>query len=617
VSASPPAQAPLAAEQSLPGAADERAERQRRSNPPRGKTSRWADAVLICLLAAVAATVCLTGNWGSEFWWNDAARHAMDGVFMLDLVRDLPASLGLVEYGATYYARYPCLGVIHYPPVFPAVESLLFAILGVSMAVARITVGAFAALGAATGYLMARRFVGRLGGAVFVLLLFTAPGVVYWSRDVMLETPMLAVMLAASYAFTMYVEDGKRGAGVAAAVLLALAALTKQNAACLAPVWLCYALWRRRTEILRRRETWVGAGVAVVLLTPFVMATVHFAPLNVSQSVGNSGGEFTDPRLSWASVRFYVRYFPRYASTATVLGILTLCVALVGHAVRNGWRGDVPAWLRGAVFALLWVGWSYLLFTFVIAIKEWRHILAWSPGLALLGAIGVSRLATGGRWGRLAAGVLTAGAAVQAALCVAGERHDLAWLPAPYVSGTEAPAKWLARAPDGTVAFYAGNFNGNFIFNLRRFDPGHRAVMLRASKMLFTMPAMQEHGLTVHAKTQAEILKVLRDNAVRFVLVENQTPTLDRVGPSLPELRRLVRSDAFTHVAAYPISSTVPALSRRLDVFELREHGPARKRMLKINVPLGGRSIEVPFPRLGVPVEIPKRTKPRPNADRN
>lgn len=578
---------------------------------------RLGEVGVVCVLALVAAGLCLTVNLGSEFWWNDAARHAMDGVFVLDFARDLPQSLSLRRYAVAYYARYPCLGLVHYPPVFSVVEALFFAVLGVSVVTARLTVAAFAGVGAVFGYLVARRFIGRLGAAVFVLLFSVAPGVVYWSRGVMLETPVMAMMLVGSHVFLGYVDDERRGFGIAAALLLVAAALTKQTACVLGPVWVAYAAWRRGWRLLRGRESLLAAALVVVLLAPYAIAMVRYAPLNVEQTVGDKTGDFEGSRWGAASALFYLRRVPRHAGMMGLIGMGLL--AVVGAVRRLSGRPAFgsPARARGVVYALLWVVACYLAFTFGVANKERRFILIWAPALALLGASGYSLLAEARGWARGVAAAALVVLGGQAAAGLVGWRHDPWALPSPWVGGTRAAARRVAASPAGTVAFYAGNFNGNFIFHVRRFDPGRRVVVLRATKQLFGMKAMQEHGLRVYVRDRADILEVLRDYGVRYLLVEDPTPKLDLVrspnGRSLvimDELRALARSSRFRLIQHYPIVAGAPQRARRLSLYEFLEAGPARTEMLTIEIPMAGRRIQVPLRRLGVPTLARRRRSP-------
>ena len=579
---------------------------------PGGVLPRRMERALVALLAAAAAWVCLSGNLGSEFWWNDAARHAMDGVFVLDCVRDLPGSLSLYRYATEYYARYPCLGLIQYPPFFPVVEALFFAVLGVSMETARLTVAACAALGAVFGYLVARRFVGRWGGMVFVLLFITAPGVVYWSRDVMLEMPVMAMMLASTHFFLGYVEDGRRKFGVAAAVLLALAILTKQTAVCLCPAWAAYALWRRGRSILRKTETWVAIGAGATLLLPFAVATVMYSPVNVGQTVGDLSAGVVNSRFSVASVLYYLQHLPGQVGAMCLAGIGAL---IAGAALR--WSAGQPArgrsaGRRGAGYAALWIAGCYVLLTFVVVHKEPRFILIWVPGLALLGASGFARLAEERKVGRWATVAVTAMLGGQLAACGAGWRHDPWALAAPYVSGTAEVARQLAASPPGTVVFYSGQLNGNFIFHMRRSDPGRNVVVLRDSKLLFSVATIRAFGgETIHAGTQDEILGILRDYGVRYVVLEEPQPHIEDGGQCpgkkhglervLNALRGLLlRSGHLEERQGHPVAVRGVPGPERCRVFEFRKMEPARAETLRIDVPASGRVIEIPLERLGV-----------------
>lgn len=572
---------------------------------------QWWRAALVAALALAAGWVCVAGNWGSDFWWNDAARHAMDGVFVLDFIRDLPASLRVYQYATEYYARYPCLGLVHYPPFFPAVEALFFAVLGVGMPAARLTVAAFAALGAVFGYLVAARFLGPWGAALAVLLLITAPEAVFWSREVMLETPTMAMMLVASHYFLRYVDDERRGAGVAAAVLLVLAVLTKQTACCLVPAWVAYAVWRRGWRILWRGETLLAGAVAALLLAPFAVATLLFARLNVAQSVGSVTGGYAHSRWSLQGIVLYLTHIPRHAGLMGLVGIALLAVGLVaGRAVRPaGSRSTLlsgPVSRAGVVFALLWVGVCYVFFTFVIANRNSRLVLLWAPGLALMGAAGFTWLRGCGRLGRGASWLAAVAVGVQTLVCILGLRHDpWAW-PAPRVSGTAAAAERLVGAPPGTVVFYSGRHNGSFIFHLRRLDPGRHLVVLRDSKLLYSMPAMVQYGVYVHAADRKDILKVLQDYGVRYLLLEDLVPRSRPVRQIMEEVSAVVSSTGFVHRGEFPVRATHEHLPCTLHLYEVLEARPARAEVLTLDLPLSGRTIRVPLRRLGVPTAPPE-----------
>jgi hypothetical protein len=54
------------------------------------RTPDWFwSALSIILLACLAAYFFLTSPTDGDFWWFDSSRHAMNGVFLLDLLREL------------------------------------------------------------------------------------------------------------------------------------------------------------------------------------------------------------------------------------------------------------------------------------------------------------------------------------------------------------------------------------------------------------------------------------------------------------------------------------------------------------------------------------------------
>src|SRR5690349_7335498 len=69
----------------------------------------------------------------------DAARHAMNGAFLLDFARS-GGWRRPVKYAEWYYARYPGISIPYHPPLFPAFESLFFAAAGVGVTPARAAV---------------------------------------------------------------------------------------------------------------------------------------------------------------------------------------------------------------------------------------------------------------------------------------------------------------------------------------------------------------------------------------------------------------------------------------------------------------------------------------------
>src|SRR5260370_16718894 len=108
-----------------------------------GTWTRWlwllGSIALVCVVAARDIRI-------GEFDYNvDEAQHAVTGLFIADTFRDLPIRHP-VQYAYRYYAQYPAVAILHWPPLFYIFEGLSFLALGPSVVSARLTVLLFCVL---------------------------------------------------------------------------------------------------------------------------------------------------------------------------------------------------------------------------------------------------------------------------------------------------------------------------------------------------------------------------------------------------------------------------------------------------------------------------------------
>src|SRR5688500_12317804 len=118
------------------------------------------DALFLLVLWCSVCLLFWKALDAGEFWWTDESRHAMNGVFFLDLWQDLPWRAPY-EYALQYFAQYPALALNWYPPFFPVVESVFFAVFGIDELGGRLAVLVFALMGATAWYIWARPIWGR------------------------------------------------------------------------------------------------------------------------------------------------------------------------------------------------------------------------------------------------------------------------------------------------------------------------------------------------------------------------------------------------------------------------------------------------------------------------
>src|SRR5215469_17800068 len=90
----------------------------------------------VVALVYLAGILCLfmTAPHNGEFWWSDAPRHALNGVFVKDLVAAAPHDPR--AWAMQYYVKYPALTILFYPPLFYLISAPFYAVFGVSHATA-------------------------------------------------------------------------------------------------------------------------------------------------------------------------------------------------------------------------------------------------------------------------------------------------------------------------------------------------------------------------------------------------------------------------------------------------------------------------------------------------
>jgi hypothetical protein len=190
-------------------------------------------AIVIALL-----TITLPHFQNDGLWFGgDAPRHAANGLFWWDLLELRPASP--MDFARSYYARYPAINPVAYPPLFYILEGLGFHLFGPSPLVPKFLVFLFAAAAALYTMAWARRWLGSATGWVGAFVVFI-PGIVGMTNSVMLNVPSTALVVGALYHFRRWSDDGSQKQLSASILSASAAALTYYQggiAVCVCLVW--------------------------------------------------------------------------------------------------------------------------------------------------------------------------------------------------------------------------------------------------------------------------------------------------------------------------------------------------------------------------------------------
>ena len=519
------------------------------------------------ILVLVVLVLFLTGApTGDAFSWPDSPRHALNGAFVLDLVRDHPFR-NPTAYALNYYAKYPALTILFYPPLFYVLLAVFYALFGVSQTAA---LGAeflcYAAL-AVGAYRLARFWLspGLAFGASLILI--GAPEVAYWGRQVMLEIPAFA-LLAWSAVFFMRHLNERRIAWLYWAIALAVLAMyVKLTAAFILPVYLICLLRARGRELLNDRHSYVIAALAMISVIPLAVLTLKFGQANIQSVSGISDADVSRASLSgWI---WYARKMPEQVGWPALLAAIAGIAAIATQRKR----------ISDYSFLLLWLAIGYVFFS-AIDLKEVRHSIVLVFPLAVMAAFGAQQVLA--RWPRVAGPAVVAVGLSTVAL-------TFLYRPVQYVAGYKELSDYVATiAPKNSVIVFSGYRDGSFIFAMRTHEERRDLSVVRSDKLLLKIAVRRSLGVEQKLMSQGEIASMLDKIGAAYVVAQ---PGFWVDLEAMKRLDDVLHSDHFQQVRSFPMRANYPAQESEIVVYKNLgkvAQGPIH---LNIDIPMINRTI--------------------------
>lgn len=526
------------------------------------------DAACLAILLLAAGTLTATAPHAGDFWWSDAPRHALNGIFLKDFLLDLPLE-NPRQYAIDYYLRYPALTILLYPPLFYVLSVPVYLVLGDNALAAQIAVGLhYAGLGAGA-YMLARLWLPRLQSLAMALLLMSLPVVALWGRQVMLEIPALAFVTWSTYFFVRFSREDRTLQLFLALAFLLGALYTKLSAVFLFPVIGAYFLVARGLNLLRDRRVWLAVIVALLGLAPLIVLTMSFGRANVQSVMGIADAVARRSTLSgWI---WYAKHLPSMLGWTTLL--LALAFLIDRARRRNGRIGR-----EEFLFFVLWIVAGYLFFSF-IDLKEERHAVFLVIPIALWAILAIDRLVPH----KLAAGTSLIFAVGTFVFVLATE-------PIPFVAGYREAARIIAaEAPEGSVIVFSGKRDGSFTFNVRTATGRSDLSVIRADKLLLDIAVRRELGVGTRDYSEDQIRSLLNEVGAQYVVAQRDF-WLDLV--PMARLQRVLESDVFEEIGRIQVASNIPLEDRELRLYRARAPVTSGPRRLKLHLPIIGRELE-------------------------
>jgi hypothetical protein len=497
-------------------------------SPTASRATEPIESVMLQVVALALGVVAIgMWHWPNDGLWfqGDAPRHAANGLFVWDLLTTLPRDP--IAFTLEYYARYPVIVPLVYPPLFYVAEGLAFWVTTPSPLVAKTLVLACAALGGFYTMLWARRWLSPAAGwagACVVLL----PGFVRYSNAVLLNIPATALGMAALYHLRAWLDMRSRRDGRLFTVLAVATLLTYYPGAIILPLGLLLMLFVNR----RAWTLWLWLVPTLILASIIALATVF--PVHLARNIPSL------PRLLTATHwQFYL------AQLSSLMGGWWLYLGGAGLVCALASR----RWRKEAMYLAIAYPTVAACLVLLPAMSE-RYALLLGPVTVLAAFLGgMSCLGVAGRWRIALMAALIVGT-VSASVSAAFRT------PVPRIAGFDAVAEHLRREAPNDAVLYSGRHDGVFGFYARALDPHFDRRVVLSSRVLYRFAQRADFKWveTPHAATVADVVSLIqRQSGCRWIAVE--------IGPELllPEserlLRRALEGPEFVRVGSFPVDA--------------------------------------------------------------
>jgi hypothetical protein len=522
----------------------------------------------LLLIAAVLGARDITSEAALSMH-GDMPRYMMDGVFLWDLIKSGGAWSvdALVRFSEEYFARYPALSLGHHPPLVFVVLVPFYAIFGVSVLAARLSMLACFLIATVWMFSYARRHYGTQAAAWGVLLFITNPFLVgYWQR-VLSEMPLITLVLGSLVALDRFCDTGRRKYYVWFMAAFVASLYAKQLAVFMLPVYLLIMVSRVKMRRLLSVDVISLTMLGALLVVPLIAMTYMLSPFNVSVAIFSS-------RRTVSRLDILISTFRTHLSPPMIAAVLA---GIVVASVKRDRRVLVNlVWIAAVVGGVVFV---------TGRVDPTRFAIFAMPAYCLCAAGLVANLkSTMGH--RVAVGALSA---VMVWQVWAG--RDVRPVGA---GGYEEAARFVIAESQSPVVLFSGSVDtGYFVFFVRKNDPDGRLIVLRSDKLL-TTSYMGRMSIEDRITQPEEVYPLLDKFGVRYIVIE------DRHATSVVQemFRSELKTGRFVERRRFPTASRDRRL-RDVDVviYEyLDARPPDPNAELDIRLPVIGRGINV---RLG------------------
>ena len=523
---------------------------------------------IVCFVVAI---LFVTGApVDGAFFWADSPRHALNGVFIMDMLKDMPTS-DPVGYAYDYYSQFPALTILFYPPLYSFILAPFYAIFGVSQETALLAGFICYCFFASGIYHFARFWLTPFAsfGATFILC--TAPEIAFWGRQVMLEIPVYAFMVWSAYYLTRYINSNQIKYLYFSSALLVLAAYVKSPVVFISLPYLIILFQNQGFKVFKDKHYYIILALAALSLIPLAYITFEFGQSNIQAATDSPeaiNDTFTLEILSWYLIRI-----PDQLGWGATVGIF---VALAAFIL---WTKNKMNAAKNSSLLILWFVIGYIFYT-LIELKLIRFSIHMLLPLALF--IGFACDKINEKKAHL-------GNYFIAIIMILTIAETMIARPVEYVAGYNNIVRKVTKlAPKNSNILFSGYRDGSFIFAMRAIGERPDVSTVRSDKLLLRIASRRELGVEEKNYTIEEIDDLIDKLAIHYVVAQ---PDFWTDLEQMNLLQTLLESDKFKEVERFKMESNYDADEKELVIYKNLGNVAAGPVNIKNELALIGRTI--------------------------
>src|SRR5215510_803024 len=278
--------------------------------------------ILMCVVILVLTTKNITKE-GTIYLQGDVPRYLMNGVYFYDLIKDFPIN-NIIDYTYKYFARYPALSLGHHPFLLSIAEMPFYAIFGISIFSARLTIVCFMLIAGIIWFKFITSIYDENIAFISSLLFVTTPYIVRFSRIVMSEILSLSLIILTVYIFFRYYKSDKNQYAFTFSAILIMSICARYTSLFMIPIFLCYLILQKNLKKLINKNIIIVYILVAVLLFPIILVILKFSQTNVQWVMHNN----ISSSIEFPKMTYHLKSLWSYHVTHPVL-IMSLCTIVV------------------------------------------------------------------------------------------------------------------------------------------------------------------------------------------------------------------------------------------------------------------------------------------------